>query len=177
MNTNIVVAVFPSRAVMLRALNHLTDTESILIKRAAVVAKAATGEFVVLDDDMSPNEGTLAGLVLGAAVAALGMIQLGAFTLPLFGAIFALIAAALVGALVGSLIGRFVAHLVDSGFPGEVFQALSQRLEEGHPALVIELAQPEVALAKLRQALKAYNAELVEPLHRALTANNSDESE
>ena len=177
MNTNIVVAVFPSRKIMLRALNHLTDTENILITRAAVVAKAATGEFVVLDDDMSPGEGTLAGAVLGGAVAALGMIQLGAFTLPLFGAIFALIAAAMVGALLGSVVGRFVAQWVDSGFPGEVFQALSQRLEEGHPALVIELAQPDVALAKLRQALSGYNAELVEPLNRALLSGRSDEAE
>jgi uncharacterized membrane protein len=177
MTTGIIVAIFPSRKILLRALDHLTNTERILIKRAAIVAKAATGEFVVLDDDMSPSEGTVAGGALGAAMAALGMVQLGALTLPGVGAIIALGAGALVGGLIGSVTGRFAANLLDFGFKSEQIQALATRLEAGRPALIMEFSQPEVALDKLRQALKDYNAEIIEPLHRAITGHLPDGDE
>ncbi|QPC84226.1 DUF1269 domain-containing protein [Phototrophicus methaneseepsis] len=175
MTTGIIVAIFPSRKILLRALDHLTNSESILINRAAIVAKAATGEFVVLDDDMSPSEGSVAGGALGAAMAALGMVQLGALLLPGVGPVIAIGAGALVGGLVGSVTGRFAANLLDFGFKTEQIQALSKRLETGRPALVVELSQPESAIDKLRQALQGYNAEIIEPLHRAITGGDNAE--
>lgn len=167
--TTLVVAVFPSRNILVKALNHLIDMEVFTIKRAAIVAKAKSGETVVIGEEITPDEGGIAGGTLGAAIAALGLVQWGALALPGVGPIIALGAGALVGGLVGRATGRFAANLLDAGFKDEQIAGLADQLEAGHPALVLELDTSEDALPQLRQELRALAAELVEPLYKIQT--------
>ena len=164
MATGMIVAVFPTRRTLTRALDHLQQTKVVIIKRAAVVAKASTGETVILDDDLSPDEGGIAGGTLGAAMAALGIVQLGALALPGVGPIIALGASAIVGGLLGNVTGRFAANLMDFGYKNEQIENLSGQLQEGHPALVMELEDPDNALEVLKNVLKNFRAELIQPL-------------
>jgi uncharacterized membrane protein len=98
---------------------------------------------------------------------ALGLVQLGALALPGVGPIIALGAGALVGGLVGRATGRFAANLLDFGFKNDQIEALAHSLEIGHPALVLELADAKDMLKLLRDELKPYRAELVEPIEAA----------
>ncbi len=116
MDNRIIVMVFPSRNILSRALDHLLELDKLNIERAAIVARARSGEIIILDDDVSPDEGGIAGGTLGAAMTALGLVQLGALALPGVGPIIALGAGALVGGLVGRITGRFAANLIDFGF-------------------------------------------------------------
>lgn len=163
----LIVAVFPSRSVLTKALDYLMDSKDFSIDHAAIVAKADDGEIVVLDDAIGPDEGGIAGGTLGAAMAALGLAQLGALALPGIGAVIALGAGALVGGLVGQMTGRFAANLLDSGFRSEQIDALAQQLQTGHAALVMQVKNPQTALPRLREELKPYRAELVERLRGA----------
>jgi uncharacterized membrane protein len=167
MATEMIVVVFPTRRALTRALDHLQETKVVDIKRAAVIAKAGTGETVILDDDLSPDEGGITGGTLGAAMALLGIVQLGALALPGVGPIIALGGSALVGGLLGNVTGRFAANLLDFGYKNEQIEALSERLQEGHPALVMEIKEPQQALETLRTELKPFRAELIEPLNQA----------
>ena len=167
MATDFIVVIFPTRRSLTRALDYLNESEIVAIQRAAVVAKAANGETVILDDDLSPDEGGIAGGTLGAAMVALGMVQLGALALPGVGTLIAIGGGALVGGLLGNVTGRFAATLLDFGFKNEQVEELSTRLEKGHPALVLEIEDGINKLDLLRKELKPYRAELIEPLHRA----------
>jgi uncharacterized membrane protein len=167
MKGEIIVAIFPSRSVLTKALDRVMELDYIDIQRAAIIAKAASGETVILDDDLSADEGGIAGGTLGAAMAALGMVQFGALALPGVGAIIALGAGALVGSLIGGATGRFAADLIDFGFRNQQIEMLAKDLESGHPALVLELENGPDVLPKLREELKSYRAELVERLSDA----------
>lgn len=167
MAKGVVVAVFPTRRTLIRALDHLNETQVVDIKRAAVVAKASSGETVVVDDDLSPDEGGIAGGTLGAAMGALKLVSLGALALPGVGPIIAIGAGALVGGLLGRVTGRFAANLLDFGFKHEQIDTLADQLQEGHPALVLEFVDAESALAILREELTPYRASVIEPLHKA----------
>lgn len=160
----LIVAIFPSRAILTRALDHIMEMDDLEIQHAAIVAKAASGEVVILDDDISADEGGIAGGTLGAAMTAFSLAQLGALALPGVGPIIALGAGVLVGGLVGNMTGRFAANLIDSGFKHEQVDALSRRIQAGHPALVLEVESAAVTLSRLREELKHYRAELVERL-------------
>jgi uncharacterized membrane protein len=163
----VIVAIFPTRRALTRAVNHLKENAIVNIQRAAIVAKAASGETVILDDDLSPDEGGVAGGTLGATMAALGIVQLGALALPGVGPIIALGASALVGGLLGNVTGRFAANLLDFGYHNQQIEALSHQLKEGHPALVLEISDPVAGLEILRSELKRFRADLIEPLHKA----------
>jgi len=169
MARDVIVLVFPSRTALVRALEYLMERDNFDIKRAALVAKAADGEIIILDDDISPDEGGIAGGTLGAAMAMLGIVQLGALALPGAGAIIALGAGVLVGGLLGNVTGRFAAILLDFGFKINQVDVLADQLQIGHPALVLELDNAQQILALLRRELKAYRAELIEPLYQAST--------
>ena len=103
MTGEIVLLVFPSRTVLTKALDRMAKLEYIDIRRGAIVAKAKTGETILLDDDVSPDQGGIAGGTLGATMGALGVAQLGALALPGVGPIIALGTAALVGALTSAV--------------------------------------------------------------------------
>lgn len=174
MSANIIVAVFPSRAQLLKALDSLNDDTRFDIQRAAIIAKASSGEIVFIDDDISANEGGVAGGTLGAAVAALGMVQFGALALPGVGPIVALGAGVLVGGLVGRYTGRFAANLLDFGYKNDQIEALAEELQQGHPALILVIDNAKEHIRHLRLALKQFDAELVEPLAKAQTGKLRD---
>lgn len=164
MASEVIVVIFPSRSVLTKALDHLKTLRDFEFEHAAIVAKANSGEVVVLDDNVGPDEGGIAGGTLGAAMAALGMAQLGALALPGLGAIIALGAGALVGGLLGNMTGRFAANLLDFGFKVEQVESLSEKLRSGHPALVLTVKDIHLALPLLQQELTPYKAELIERL-------------
>jgi uncharacterized membrane protein len=165
----LIVAIFPSRSLLTRAVDYLMGLEDLKIHRAAIVAKAASGETIILGDDISPDEGGIAGGTLGAAMTALGLAQLGALALPGVGAIIAIGAGVLVGGLVGGATGRFAANLIESGFKSSQIQELAGQLRAGHPALIMEITDKPDLLHQIRQELKPYRAELVEKLKDAHT--------
>ncbi len=160
----LIVAIFPSRKMLTRALDHLVELEDLNIRHAAIVAKAHNGEVLVLNDELGPDEGGITGGTLGAAIAALGMVQFGALAIPGIGAIIAVGAGALVGGLLGRFTGRFAANLLDSGYRKEEVEKLSARLQTGHPALVLEVKDSINALSRIRTELISYRAELVEQM-------------
>lgn len=159
---DLVLAIFPSRSTLTKALDHLIHSAEIEIERAAVLTKADSGELVVVDDEIGPQEGGVAGGTFGAALAALGMVQLGALALPGVGPILAIGVGALAGGLLGNVTGRFAAKLHESGFEQAHVELLTDRLQMGHPALLLEIRDANKNIAQLRKALASYNAEVVE---------------
>ena len=173
----LLVAIFPSRSTLVRALQHLNTIDEIEIKRAAIVAKAADGETIILDDDLSADEGGVAGGTLGAAMAALGMVQLGALALPGIGPVIAVGAGVLVGGLLGQVTGRFAANLLDFGFRNEQIEVLAEELTAGHPALVLEVDDLKTIRPHIEEALSAYQAELIAPLHKTGRLDRSSQAD
>lgn len=164
MGREAVVAVFPSRAILAKALDRIMELEELKITDAAIVVRAKDGEVIVLDDDISPDEGAIAGGTLGAAIGALGLVQLGALALPGIGPIIALGTAVLAGGLVGGGVGRVVAGLIDFDYKRYAVQPLAAHLQSGHPALVLEIEGETQTLPLLKKELAAYRAEVVEYL-------------
>ena len=164
---DVIVVVFPSRSILTKALDHLKTLRDFEFEHAAIVAKANSGEVVILDDNVGPDEGGITGGTLGAAMAALGMVQLGALALPGLGPIIALGAGALVGGLVGNVTGRFAANLLDLGYRNEQIEALAEQLKAGHPALVLSVKDAHEALPLLQREMTAYKAEMIERLRAA----------
>jgi uncharacterized membrane protein len=158
----LVLIVFPSRSALTRALEHLSEIGGIEYDRAAIVAKAQSGEVTVLDDKIGADEGGIAGGTLGAALAAFGIAQLGALALPGVGALIAIGSAALAGAFVGGLTGRVAGNVIESSGHASLTSALAGRLEAGHPALVLSTRHARDMLPVLRAELEPYKAELIE---------------
>ncbi|MBI1279980.1 MAG: hypothetical protein GC179_17770 [Anaerolineaceae bacterium] len=161
MSGEIVLLVFPSRTVMTKALDRMATLDYVDIRRGAIVAKAQSGETILLDDDISPDQGGIAGGTLGAAMGALGVAQLGALALPGVGPIIALGTAALVGGLVGRVTGRFAANRVDFGFRIEQIEHLLAKLQADHPALVLDMKNADLILEKLKEDLRPYKFEVI----------------
>ncbi len=167
MNGEPIVAVFPSRVILTKALDRIIEMDYINIRQAAIIAKAHDGEIVILDDDISPNEGGIAGGTLGAAMTALGLVQLGALTLPGIGPIIAIGTGLVAGGLLGNITGRVAAGLLDFDYKNLHIRTLAAELHAGHPALVLDVEDGEKILPRLREDLIPYRAELVESLHEA----------
>jgi hypothetical protein len=163
MSREMVVLVFASRALLTKALDRMTQLDYVDFRRAAIVARAANGETIVLDDDVSPDQGAIAGGTLGAALSLLGVAQLGALALPGVGAIIALGAAVVVGGMLGRLTGRWAANFIEFGFRPEQIEGLAAQIHKDYAALVIELIDADSILARLRDDLRPYHYELIQP--------------
>ncbi len=156
-----VVAVFPSREALTEALDSLKALKAVRIRSAAIVAKAEGGEVVVVDDKIGPDEGGIAGGTLAMAIAALGMVQLGALSIPGVGMIV-VAGGALVGAIVGSLTARLGASLLGMNeSPGEAYYNIADQLRAGNPALVLALRDSSGELPLVREALQQHGGEIV----------------
>ena len=164
MTADLIVAVFPSRRILIKALDHIIQLEDLEYVHAAIVTRARDGEIVVLGDEISPDEGGVAGGTLGAAISLLGMVQLGALALPGVGPIIALGAGALVGSLVGGVTGRFATQFIESGLRLEQLEGLSPYLHDRNSALVLEVQDSRDVVERLRVEFKAFQAETVERL-------------
>lgn len=165
-----IVAVFPSRAALTTALNELKHTKFVQIRRAAIVAKAETGEVVVVDDNIGADEGGIAGGTLGLAMAALGMVQMGALAIPGVG-VMIVVTGAVVGALVGNVTARVGVSLLGMGDRQHEtrFKKLADRLRAGHPALVMEVRDAHRASLLLTDALAKHGLEMIEPITEPAT--------
>ncbi len=160
--SEVVMLVFPSRGMMLDAIDQIKRLGYVTIKHSAIIAKAEDGETSVYEDDITANEGGIAGGTLGAMMGALGIAGLGAFLLPGVGPIIAIGAGALIGGLVGGATGEITAGLLDLGIDNAKLQALAEHLSAGKTAMVVELEGERALLARLEADLKDFQAEIVQ---------------
>jgi uncharacterized membrane protein len=166
------VAVFPSRQVLISAVDHLANADSLSIERTAVVAKAIDGETVVVDNHINPNEAGIAGGTLGAAVGVLGMTQLGALLIPGVGPIVSIGAGVLFGGFLGRKTGRLAVHMMNPGFNQDQIEGLAKHLKDGEAALLVAV-ETEQALSKVQHELSTFTEVRLERLDNLIEASTS----
>lgn len=172
MTADLIVAVFPSRRILVKALDHIMQLKDLDFIHAAIVTRARDGEIVIIGDEISADEGGVAGGTLGAGISLLGMVQLGALALPGVGPIIALGAGALVGSLIGGVTGRIASQWIESGLHVEQVEALSPHLRGRNSALVLEVRNAREMLEQLRNEFAAFQVEFVERLPERRTAHS-----
>lgn len=156
------IAIFPSRQSVLEALDHLAKLNLVEVGKAAAVAKAATGEMVVVNpNEFSLSEGRRAGGSLGALMTAFGVAHFGALILPGIGPILAIGAGAVVGGLLGGFTGQIAGMLLQAGFRSDQIESLAEHLKTNEVALVIELDERD-SLPQLRSEFHKMNVPLLE---------------
>ncbi len=160
--SDVVMLVFPSRETLLDAVDRIKASGYAKIKHSAVIAKAEDGETNIYEDDINPNEGSIAGGTLGALMGALGIAGLGAFLLPGVGPIVAIGTGALIGGLIGGATGGISAGLMDMGIDNELLEHLTEHLSAGKVAMVVELEGDSAMISRLQQDLKPFQAEIVQ---------------
>ncbi len=160
----IVMLVFPTRGTLVDAADRIHALDAVKIRHSAVIAKAEDGETVIMEDDINPDEGSIAGGTLGALMGALGVAGLGAFLLPGVGAILAIGAGALFGGLIGGATGGITAGLIDLGFKNTQLEELAQHLNAGSVALLIEFEGEAVNLDTLRETLADFAPQFITPI-------------
>ena len=163
MKRHTIIAVFPSRGSLIDAVERVKALDYLKIKHSAVIVKADDGETVVLEDDISVSEGSIAGGTLGSLMGALGIAGLGAFLLPGVGPIIAIGAGALLGGLIGGATGGLTASLIDLGIKDEQLDELAAHLSAGRVAMVLDTEADESVLARLEQDLLPFEAEISTP--------------
>ncbi|HLU11371.1 MAG TPA: hypothetical protein VK003_16980 [Oceanobacillus sp.] len=157
----VAVFVFPTRGQLVEAAEVIRETPHVKIHHSAVIAKAENGETVILEDDINPDEGAIAGGTLGSVMGALGIAQLGAFLLPGIGPIVAIGAGALIGGLIGGATGSLTAGAIDLGISNQLLDDLAKQLEEDRVAVVVEIEGTPEGLAQLEGQLKPFDAVMV----------------
>jgi uncharacterized membrane protein len=160
---SIIVLIFPSRSVLVEAIDTVNRLDYLSIGHSAIIAKADDGETTVYEDDISVVEGSLTGGTMGSLISALGVAQLGAFLLPGVGPIIAIGAGALIGALVGGGAGGLAAGLIDFGFDNRQLDALAAGLQNGRCAMVIEVEDRGAVMARLQTDLSTHQVEILLP--------------
>lgn len=162
-HSHVVMFVFPTRGRLVDASDYLRRRTDIRIKNTAVIARAADGETVVLEDDINPDEGAITGGTFGGLLGSMGVASLGAFLLPGVGAILAIGAGALLGGLLGAATGGLTARVIDLGIDNAVLKDLASRLERDQVAMVIEYEgdDPLGTASSLAADMRQYEAEVV----------------
>jgi uncharacterized membrane protein len=158
---DVVMFVFPTRGRLIDATDTIRNNPHVKIHHSAIIAKAETGEAIVLEDDVNADEGAIAGGTLGSLMGALGIAQLGAFLLPGIGPIVAIGAGALIGGLVGGATGGLTAGAIDLGIDNDLLDDLAKHLGENRVAMVLEVEGDSAGLTQLEQQLQQYDAQLV----------------
>jgi uncharacterized membrane protein len=158
----VMMLVFPSRGMLIDAVDKLHTLDYVNIQNSAVIAKAADGETLVMEDDISAVEGSITGGTLGSLMTALGVAQMGAFLLPGVGPIIAIGAGALLGGLIGGTTGGVTAGLIDFGFKNQQLEDLSARLENGHTALVLEVDSTTDVVERIKADMSAYSVDIIQ---------------
>ncbi len=181
MQQNVIVAVFPSRSILIKALDYIQELDLVDLEHASVVMKSEDGRVVFMDDNLGAAEGGLLGSGLGSLLMLGGVGLLGAFSLPTLYMVLTLLVAIGIGAGIGNLVGRFVAGslTINLNFKTDdanrAINAIGDRLQSGHHALLLTVKDTAALLPRLRDDLRGYRAELVMPLFDAL-AKASDEA-
>lgn len=163
MKRHTIVAVFPTRGSLIDAIDRVKSLDYIKIRHSAVIVKADDGETVVLEDDISVSEGSIAGGTLGSLMGALGIAGLGAFLLPGVGPIIAIGAGALLGGLIGGATGGITASLIDLGIKDEQVEELTTHLSAGRVAMVLDVEGEDNIVNRLQGDLQPFEAEVTIP--------------
>ncbi len=162
MQEQIIIVIFPSRRILVKALDHLLEV-AVDIRQAAVIAKSQTGKILVLNDDLSGDDGGLVGGIAGAVIGALAVAGAGLVVIP--GNLLTVLAVgALIGGVVGGLVGRLIASTMRFGFARPYVNAIADRLQTGNSALMLRVEDAATLLPKLKNELEPYRAELIEQL-------------
>ncbi|PJF24855.1 MAG: hypothetical protein CUN53_15720 [Phototrophicales bacterium] len=157
--SQIIMLVYAARTGLADAAVKLLDLDYVKPKHTALIARAESGEVTILDDDINPNEGAVAGGTLGTIMGAMGVAQLGALLLPGIGPVIALGAGALVGALVGGVAGSAAAAAIDMGINDHALKTLAGHLEQDRVALVFETDSDGDLIERLRADLEPLSIE------------------
>jgi len=150
------VAIFPTHRALGEALDHVLDLglgDVLDIGHAALIACDERGEVQTVNNNVTPREGLYSGMTLGATIAGLVMLQLGALELPKVAGIAALALSLLLGAGIGGALGQMVAALVGFGFDPDLLRSIERRLQPGQVALLLQVRPRHIPL--LRRELNA----------------------
>jgi hypothetical protein len=161
MSGKVVVAVFPSRDLLTNALDHITNLGDVAVRRAAIVARAASGEMVILDDKISANDGGFVGGVIGGILGAFLIGQQGALELTGFPSIMMLALGFIMGVLIGAPVAWFLADRFALNKKFNRFTALAPRIPTGRLALILEIKRDDVMHKLLIHELNQFQAEFV----------------
>lgn len=161
MSSKVIVAVFPSRDLLTNALDHITNVRDVVVRRAAIVAKATSGETIILDDNMSANDGGFVGGALGGVLGALFMTQQGALDLPDLSSAVLLAMGFVLGMFIGALLGWFIFNQLDLGNKARRFASLISQLQSERPTLILEIRRDDAMHARLLQELNLFQAEVL----------------
>lgn len=169
----IIVAVFPSRRILKKALDHLLEDVAIEVQEAAVVVKSKTGKILVLNDGLGANDWGLVSGIVGTLVGAIAIAGLGVFAVPA-GNLFTVLAfGAVLGGIIGWITGQLVARVFSFGFAKPYAGDIADKLQSGHTALMLRVEDAAELLPKLKDELKPYRAELVTRLRELQTTITS----
>lgn len=164
MQEQIIVAVFPSRQILAKAIDNVVSGIAADVQKAAVVARSKTGKILVVHDDLGHEEGGLFGAIAGSVVSAIAAAALGAFTLPGLNLIPVLSVGLVLGAVIGWIVGGVFARFVRFGLPRRTVEVVAATLQEGKPALLLRVKDAKAILPRLKTELEPYRVELVEQL-------------
>lgn len=161
MSGKVIVAVFPSRDLLTNALDHITHMRDVVVKRAAVVAKATSGETIIFNDNVSANDGGFVGGVLGGVLGALVSAQQGALNMTTFDSTTALILGFILGMMIGAVLGWGIFHYWDLGNNAQRFNSVLPEVDAGRPTLILEIRRDHKMHARLLQELNLFEAEVL----------------
>lgn len=162
MQEQIIVVIFPSRRILVKALDHLLDV-AVDVRQAAVIAKSQTGKVFVVNDDLSGADGGLVGGIAGAVIGAVAVA--GAGWIVITGNVALVLAVgAVIGGIIGGIVGRLIASTVRFGFARPYVNAIADRLQTGHSALMLRVEDAATLLPRLKDELAPYRGEIVEQL-------------
>lgn len=142
------MALFSSRQAVLDTLEELSQFRLLDIQKAAIIAKAASGKLVMVDNKLKPSQARKWGMGVGALLTCLGVIRLGAFALPGIAPVLAIGIAVILGTVLGGAIGQYAALLLRLGFLRDQLKTIAASLRVGEIALLLQVAErdqvPEV---------------------------------
>lgn len=161
MSGKVIVAVFPSRDLLTNALDHITDMRDVVVKRAAVVAKATSGETIIFNDNVSAHDGGFVGGVVGGVLGALVTAQQGALTMTTFNSTTTLIFGFILGMIIGAGLGWGIFNHLDLGNNAQHFNSVLPKVDSERPTLILEIRRDKKMHARLLHELNQFEAEVL----------------
>lgn len=156
------VVIFESRQTLIEAMDHLLaeGLGSLLdIGHAALIVRPASEQpAIIINNNVTAREALVAGATGGAAMMALGCIQLGALGLPGPEAFLAIGIGAAAGAGIGAGIGALVANRITFGFRPSLLQMTARELAPGQVALLLQVRPAHLPV--LRQKMVELKARI-----------------
>jgi len=160
--SHVIMIDFPAEAETVQStIDWVKTLSGVQIQHTALLAKAKDGETTIYEDDISPNEGAIAGGTLGALLGSIGMAGLGALLLPGVGAVLALGAGGLVGGVLGGTIGSVTSRLIDFGIKDAQLERLARVLHNDRVALALQITANDEQLGLIDAHVRALGGEVV----------------